>query len=215
MGGKYEAAIFDLDGVLVDTAKYHYLAWLEIAKSLNFEFTQKDNERLKGVSRMESLNILLHLGNLDLSDAEKEKIAFVKNQRYVEYISKIDEKDLLPGTIALLEELASKGIKTAIGSASKNTPLIIERLGIKKYFGAISDGNIISKAKPDPEVFIKAASMLNVLPEKCVVFEDAIAGIQAAKKAGMYAIGVGRKEDLPAADQWITSLAEARGSALF
>ncbi|MDF2612461.1 MAG: pgmB [Clostridia bacterium] len=215
MSGKYKAAIFDLDGVLVDTAKYHFLAWKELAESLNFEFTQKDNELLKGVSRMESLNILLHLGGLAFSDEEKEKIAREKNERYVEYISKIDESDLLPGTVALLEELQYREIKTAIGSASKNTPLIIERLGIKKYFGAISDGNIIKRAKPDPEVFIKAASMLSVLPGDCVVFEDARAGIQAAKNAGMYAVGVGKKEDLPGADEWIASLGELNTDKLF
>jgi beta-phosphoglucomutase len=211
----FEAAIFDLDGVLVDTAKYHFLAWKQIADSLGFEFTLQDNERLKGVSRMDSLNILLSIGKLDFTDKEKERLADKKNKLYVDYIIQIGEEELLPGTLKLLKALRGGGIKTAIGSASKNTPLIIEGLGIKDYFDAISDGNIISKAKPDPEVFIKAAEMLKVSPENCVVFEDAEAGVKAAKNAGMYAIGVGREKDLPGADNWIKNLEEVDYKKLF
>ncbi len=215
MHKKYKAALFDLDGVLVDTAKYHFLAWNQIAKSLGITFTEEDNERLKGVSRMESLDILLSLGSVILTNEEKVELADKKNKIYVEYILKLDEKDILPGVLLLLEELKEKGIRTAIGSASKNTPVIIERLGIKKYFQAISDGNIISKAKPDPEVFIKAAEMINIEQKECVVFEDAKAGIQAAKRAGMYAVGVGRKEDLPGADRWVSTLLELDSNQLF
>lgn len=211
----FEAAIFDLDGVLVDTAKYHFLAWKQIADSLGFEFTLQDNERLKGVSRMDSLNILLSIGKLDFTDKEKEELADKKNKLYVDYIIQIGQEELLPGTLKLLKALRGDGIKTAIGSASKNTPLIIEGLGIKDYFDAISDGNIISKAKPDPEVFIKAAEMLKVSPENCVVFEDAEAGVKAAKNAGMYAVGVGREKDLPEADNWIKNLEEVDYKKLF
>lgn len=211
----FEAAIFDLDGVLVDTAKYHFLAWKQIADSLGFEFTLRDNERLKGVSRMDSLNILLSIGKLDFTDKEKEELADKKNKLYVDYIIQIGQEELLPGTLKLLKALRGDGIKTAIGSASKNTPLIIEGLGIKDYFDAISDGNIISKAKPDPEVFIKAAEMLKVSPENCVVFEDAEAGVKAAKNAGMYAVGVGREKDLPEADNWIKNLEEVDYKKLF
>ncbi len=215
MHKKYRAALFDLDGVLVDTAKYHFLAWHQIAESLGIVFTEKDNEALKGVSRMESLDILLSIGGLNLNDEHKKELADRKNQIYVEYISKLTQKDILPGVLGLLENLKTKEIKTAIGSASKNTPMIIEKLEIKKYFQAISDGNNVSKAKPDPEVFIKAANMLGVETEECVVFEDAKAGIQAAKSAGMYAVGVGMEEDLPGANRWVTSLSELDHEILF
>ena len=215
MHKKYRAALFDLDGVLVDTAKYHFLAWNQIAKSLGIVFTEKDNEALKGVSRMESLDILLSIGGLNLNDEDKKELADRKNQIYVEYILKLTQKDILPGVLDLLENLEAKGVKTAIGSASKNTPMIIEKLEIKKYFQAISDGNNVSKAKPDPEVFIKAANMLGVDAEECVVFEDTKAGIQAAKSAGMYAVGVGKEEDLPGANRWVTSLSELDHEILF
>jgi beta-phosphoglucomutase len=211
----FEAALFDLDGVLVDTAKYHFLAWKQIGDALGFEFTVQDNERLKGVSRMDSLNILLSIGKLDFTEAEKESLADKKNKLYVDYIAQIGEEELLPGTLKLLKALRLGGVKIAIGSASKNTPLIIERLGIRNYFDAISDGNSISKAKPDPEVFIRAAEMLKVSPENCVVFEDAEAGVKAAKNAGMYAIGVGREQDLPEADTWIKNLEEVDYKKLF
>ena len=215
MGKKYKAAIFDLDGVLVDTAKYHFLAWGQIADSLGIKFTQRDNERLKGVSRMASLDILLELGDLKLSDKEKRELAERKNRIYVEYILQLTQEDILPGAAQLLEKLNTQNIKAAIGSASKNTPLIIERLGIKKYFQAISDGNNVSKAKPNPEVFIKAADMLGIRYEECVVFEDAKAGIEAAKAVGMYAVGIGTSEDLPGADKWMASLLELDSTTLF
>ncbi|MDF2877339.1 MAG: beta-phosphoglucomutase [Clostridia bacterium] len=211
----FEAALFDLDGVLVDTAKYHFLAWKQIGDGLGFEFTVQDNERLKGVSRMDSLNILLSIGKLDFTEAEKERLADKKNKLYVGYIAQIGEEELLPGTLKLLKALRLGGVKIAIGSASKNTPLIIERLGIRNYFDAISDGNSISKAKPNPEVFIRAAEMLKVSPENCVVFEDAEAGVKAAKNAGMYAIGVGREQDLPEADTWVKDLEEVDYKKLF
>ncbi|WP_069999577.1 beta-phosphoglucomutase [Cellulosilyticum sp. I15G10I2] len=215
MHKKYKAAIFDLDGVLVDTAKYHFLAWNQIAGELGIAFTEKDNERLKGVSRMASLNILLNIGGRDFTDDEKRELADRKNKIYVAYILKLTQADILPGVIDLLENLRGKGIQTAIGSASKNTPIIIERLGIQKYFQAISDGNIITKAKPDPEVFIKAADMLGVAAKDCVVFEDAKAGVQAAKNADMYTVGVGKKKDLPGADIWVASLCEIDHNLIF
>ncbi len=204
----YKAVIFDLDGVLVDTAKYHFLAWKEIAKDLGFEFKKEDNERLKGVSRQRSLDILLEVGGVVLSEEEKAKVAERKNALYVDYISRLTEEDILPGVLDFVKDLREKGIKLAIGSASKNTPLIIQRLGIKDYFDAISDGNVVQLAKPNPEVFLKAAEMLKVEPEECIVFEDAKAGIEAAKAAGMYAIGVGSQENLPGADRWISTMEE-------
>jgi beta-phosphoglucomutase len=203
---KPKACIFDLDGVIVDTAKYHYLAWKRLAKELGFEFTEKDNERLKGVSRMESLEILLSVGGIRIDDENvKLQLAEKKNKWYVEYINQMTKDEILPGVIEFLELLKKAGIKIAIGSASKNTITILERIGLKDFFDAIIDGTKISKAKPDPEVFLKAAEELNVRPEECCVFEDAVAGIQAAKSAGMKVIGVGDPTILKDADKVIQS----------
>jgi beta-phosphoglucomutase len=203
---KPKACIFDLDGVIVDTAKYHYLAWKRLAKELGFEFTEKDNERLKGVSRMESLEILLSVGGIRIDDENvKLQLAEKKNKWYVEYINQMTKDEILPGVIEFLELLKSAGIKIAIGSASKNTITILERIGLKDFFDAIIDGTKISKAKPDPEVFLKAAEELGVRPEECCVFEDAVAGIQAAKSAGMKVIGVGDPTILKDADKVIQS----------
>ncbi|SKA81514.1 beta-phosphoglucomutase [Caloramator quimbayensis] len=198
-----KGCIFDLDGVIVDTAKYHYLAWKRLAEELGFEFTIKDNERLKGVSRMKSLEILLEVGGLKFDDETKIKLAEKKNNWYVEYISKIDKSEILTGVEKFLISLRENGIKTALGSASKNAMIILNNLGIEKYFDAIIDGNKVKKAKPDPEVFLLAAKELNIDPKECVVFEDAEAGIEAAKNAGMYAIGVGSSDKLHDADKVI------------
>jgi len=170
------AAIFDLDGVIVDTAKYHFLAWKRLANELGFEFTETDNERLKGVSRVRSLEILLEIGGLTLDEATKTKIAAQKNGWYVDYISHMDESEILPGVVDYVKSIRAKGIKTAIGSASKNTPLILARPGIASLFDVIVDGNKVAKAKPDPEVFLRAAEELNVPPAECVIFEDAESG---------------------------------------
>lgn len=205
---KYLAAIFDLDGVIVDTAKYHYLAWKELANDLGFDFTEKDNELLKGVSRMASLDILLGIGKKTFSDEEKIRLADQKNKRYVEYLQTLEESELLPGARNCLETLRKKGIKTALGSASKNAPLILEKLGIEDCFDAIVDGNMVSKAKPDPEVFQVAAKLLGQAPENCIVFEDAQAGIEAAKAIDCLAIAIGNEENLKGADLYIASLAE-------
>jgi len=191
-----KACIFDLDGVIVDTAKYHYLAWQKLAVLLNIQFNEKDNERLKGVSRMASLEIILEIGRMTLDEKEKAEYAALKNEWYLDYIRRMSPDEILPGSLEIISELRNAGIKVAIGSASKNTPLILERLGIEKLFDAVADGNVVSKAKPDPEVFIKAANMLGVAPEDCVVFEDAIAGVEAALNAGMLCIGIGSEKIL-------------------
>ena len=201
-----KGAIFDLDGVLVDTAKYHYLAWKRLARELGFDFSEEDNEKLKGVSRIKSLEILLETGGLKLTDVQKEKAAARKNSWYVEYLYTLDEKALLPGSKEYLILLKENGIRIALGSASKNSPLILERLNIVSFFDAIIDGNCVTKAKPDPEVFLKGAMALGLSPESCVVFEDALAGIEAAKAGGMKVIGVGKPEILPGADLYIESL---------
>jgi len=195
-----KACIFDLDGVIVDTAKYHFLAWKRLADELKIPFNESDNERLKGVSRMKSLEIILEIGHLNLDEEEKEKLADKKNCWYVEYINKMKKEEILPGVENFLDTLRKKGIKLAVASASKNTRIILERLKLNDFFDTVVDGNMVSKAKPDPEIFIKAAMILDIAPEEAVVFEDAVAGIAAAKKAGMKVVGVGNKEILKDAD---------------
>ena len=208
LGSPVEGAIFDLDGVLVDTAKYHYLAWKRLALELGFDFTEADNERLKGVSRLRSLEILLEVGRITMSPGHKEQAAARKNAWYVEYLHTFNETALLPGAKDFLLLLRETGIRIALGSASKNAPLILERLNIAGLFDAVIDGNAVAAAKPDPEVFVRGASALGLPPERCVVFEDALAGIEAAKKGGMMVIGVGKPDLLPGADRYIACLAD-------
>jgi len=192
--------IFDLDGVIVDTAKYHYLAWKNLANSLGFDFTEKQNEQLKGVSRVKSLEILLELGNVKLSEEKKETFLVEKNKEYLEYVHKMTSNEILPGVNQLLTFLEANNIKFALGSASKNAPLILEKVGLIKRFTAIVDGNDVSKAKPNPEVFLIGAEKLKMNPENCIVFEDAIAGVQAANAAKMISVGIGDEEVLSEAN---------------
>ena len=194
------AFIFDLDGVLVDTARYHFLAWQRLAQELGIPFSEKDNEHLKGVSRMQSLQIILDLGNRQLPQAKKEALAARKNEWYVDYISRLTPRDVLPGVVNFLTSALEKDIRLAVGSASKNAMTILERLAIKNYFAAIITGHDTSHAKPDPEVFELAAARLQVATGHCVVFEDAAAGIEAAHRAGMFAVGIGRAANLSQAD---------------
>jgi beta-phosphoglucomutase len=204
----FKACIFDLDGVIVDTARYHFLAWKRLTDKLGIDFDENDNERLKGVSRMDSLDIILEIGNRSMSNEDKLKYATLKNDWYVEYISKMTPAEILPGCMDFIKELRSAGIRVAIGSASKNTPMILERVGIAHYFDAVADGNNVSKAKPDPEVFLKAAELLGVEPGKCFVFEDAAAGIKAALNAGMYCIGIGSQTVLAEAHFVVSDLTQ-------
>jgi beta-phosphoglucomutase len=191
LGGQL-CCLFDLDGVLVDTAKYHYLAWRRLAKELGFEFSEQHNERLKGVSRMASLDILLEVGGVKgLPEEEKQRLAAKKNDWYVAYIGQMTPAEILPGVQDFLQQLKTARVKTALGSASRNAPLILERVGLAHFFDVIIDGNSITKAKPDPEVFLQGAQALGVPVDRCVVFEDAEAGIEAARRAGMKCVGVG------------------------
>lgn len=185
------ACIFDLDGVIVDTAKYHYLAWKRLANSLGFDFTEHDNEQLKGVSRIESLKLILRLGGKQLDAAEFDAALVRKNGWYLEYIQQIGPEEILPGAAEFLSSVRAQGMKVALGSASKNAVLILERIQLLDQFDAIVDGNKVSKAKPDPEVFLKAAEELAVPVSDCIVFEDAVAGVQAARNAGMKVVGIG------------------------
>ena len=197
---KIEACIFDLDGVIVDTAKYHFIAWRALAEELGFTFTEEDNERLKGVSRMQSLEILLEIGGKQFSEKQKIEMAHRKNTLYVTYIEKMTPEEILPGVLEFLQELRNEGIKIAIGSASKNTPMILEQIHLWGMFDAVVDGNSINEAKPNPQVFLKGAERLNVEPANSVVFEDAIAGVEAARNAGMHCVGIGDVHTLGGAD---------------
>lgn len=204
-----KAYIFDLDGVIVDTAKYHYEAWKALANSLSFEFPVIHNERQKGVSRMESLEVVLEVGQISgLTMDEKIALADKKNNIYLEMIAGINKEQLLPGIESFLIKLKEKGYLIALGSASKSGKMILEKLGITSYFDVIVDGNLVTKAKPDPEVFLKAAELMAVDPKECTVIEDAAAGVKAAKKANMKCIGIGDKEILKEADLVIESTSE-------
>ncbi|WP_276388603.1 beta-phosphoglucomutase [Eudoraea chungangensis] len=188
--------IFDLDGVIVDTAKYHYLAWKNLAEELGIEFTEEDNEKFKGVSRRRCLEILLEMGGITVSDEQFESWLQEKNEDYLRYISKMDETEILPNVQRVLEYLKERDIPMALGSASKNAIPILEKVSLLPYFKAVVDGNAVTKAKPDPEVFLIAAEELGVNPSHCVVFEDAVAGIEAANSAKMLSIGIGNSEVL-------------------
>lgn len=200
--------IFDLDGVIVDTAKYHFLAWKKLADALGFEFTEAHNELLKGVSRVRSLEILLGIGNVTVSEIETQNMLHSKNEDYLGYITKMGADEILPGVEKLLNDLDALEIKYVLGSASKNAELILNQVGLCHRFYGIVDGNAVSKAKPDPEVFLIGAKKLKLPPENCIVFEDAIAGIEAANKANMISVGIGDKETLCEADYNFNDLTE-------
>ena len=204
------ACIFDLDGVVVDTAKYHYQAWKRLANELGFDFTEEDNERLKGVSRMDSLNILCEIGGKNLTDDEKLAYADKKNTWYREFVFKMTPDEVLPGALDLFKELKDAGIKIALGSASKNAITILEKINIKHWFDVIIDGTKTKKAKPDPEVFLLGAQGLQVPVSECIVFEDAEAGVEAAKNAGMRCIGIGSSDNLGKADMVVSGLHEIK-----
>ncbi|HEU0136644.1 MAG TPA: beta-phosphoglucomutase [Flavobacterium sp.] len=186
-----KAFIFDLDGVIVDTAKYHFLAWQKIAANLGIEFTPEHNEELKGVSRIRSLDIILALGNKEATQQSKDLWLQHKNEDYLAYIEKMDEREILPGVLHTLRYLKDHNQPIALGSASKNARPILEKVGLLPFFDAIVDGNDVTNAKPDPEVFLQAANLLGASPKNSIVFEDSVAGVQAANIAGMTSIGIG------------------------
>ena len=191
-----KACIFDLDGVIVDTAKYHFVAWRRLANELGIDFTEKENEQLKGVSRKTSLELILKWGGLSIKEEEKEALTDRKNDWYLEHIEKMGPEEILPGITLFLESLKSKGIKIGLGSASKNAPLILKQVKLIDYFETIIDGTQVINGKPHPEVFLKGAAALKVLPNQCIVFEDAEKGVEAALEGGMIAVGVGEEEIL-------------------
>lgn len=191
-----KAFIFDLDGVIVDTAKYHFLAWQKLANELGINFTHEHNEELKGVSRVRSLDLILALGNITASQEDKNKWLIQKNEDYLSYLVDMDEREILPGVLKVLEYLKSKNQFITLGSASKNARPILEKTNIMHFFDAIVDGNDVSNAKPDPEVFLRAAKLVGVSNENAIVFEDSVAGIQAANIANMISIGIGESSVL-------------------
>jgi beta-phosphoglucomutase len=208
------AAIFDLDGVIIDTAHYHYIAWKRLASEFNINLTKEQNELLKGVSRIRSLEIILELGNIHLSEEEKEKYANKKNAWFVEYIESIRPEEIYPGVKELIQTIRERGIKVALASSSKNAPRVIELLKIKDLFDTMVDGTMITHTKPHPEIFLSAASRLGVSPSECVVFEDAEAGVEAAIAAGMKCVGVGSAEQLGKANKVIARTGDFRVSEL-
>lgn len=195
-----KAFIFDLDGVIVDTAKYHFLAWQNLANSLGISFSEEQNEQLKGVSRVRSLEKILEWGNKTISEEEFTSLMAKKNDEYLNYIETMDTSEILPDVPRVLEYLLTENQGVALGSASKNARIILEKVLLKEKFQTIVDGTDVSKAKPDPEVFLIGAQRLGIDPKNCIVFEDSVAGVQAANIANMISIGIGDPKVLHEAD---------------
>ena len=188
--------IFDLDGVIVDTTKYHFLGWQKIAAQIGIEFTPEHNENLKGVSRINSLDIILQLGNIQATQQDKNKWLIQKNENYLSYLKDMNESEVIPGVLTVLDYLKDRNQLIVLGSASKNARPILEKTNTINYFDAIVDGNDVTTAKPNPEVFLKAANLVNVTHENAIVFEDSVAGIQAANNANMISVGIGDEKIL-------------------
>jgi beta-phosphoglucomutase len=206
MSNLIKACLFDLDGVLVDTAKYHFVAWKRLAESLDVSFTEHDNEQLKGVSRLESLEYILRKGNKQFSIVQKEQLMDTKNNWYLELVATMQPEELLPNVREFLTELKANGLLIGLGSSSKNAQMILDKTGINVFFDTVVDGRHITFSKPHPEVFLMGAQNLNVTPAETVVFEDAVSGIAAAVEGGFYAIGLGDPQVLKQAHSVIPSL---------
>lgn len=198
--------IFDLDGVITDTAEYHYIAWKEIAAQLGHNLTEEQNEKIKGLSRLKSLMIILDEFNIQKNDEEIRVLTEQKNKHYQTFLKNLTAEDTLPGVDSFLTSCKEKGIKVAIGSASKNTKRILKELNLSEFFDAVVDGNMVNDSKPAPEVFLKAAKKMNLKPDEVVVFEDAIAGVEAANAGGFFSVGVGDSKKLNHANHVISSL---------
>ena len=205
--------LFDLDGVIVDTAVFHFQAWRRLAQKLGGDFTEEQNEQLKGVSRVDSLKKIIEWTGASVSDEEFQTLMVEKNGWYLDLVRGLGPQDALPGALNFLQTAYDQGIKIALGSASKNAPMILEKLGITPLFTAIIDGNNVVNGKPHPEVFLKGAEALGLEPSECVVFEDSIAGVQAAKTGGMSSVGIGDAETLQA-DIHFTALGDTTPEAL-
>ena len=201
-----KAFIFDLDGVLVDTAKYHYIAWKTIGTSFNFNLTETQNESLKGISRTDSLDLMLEWAGTEMNLEQKEVLLRQKNEHYLELIQEMDRTEILPGVLTILDFAKDNNVPVALGSASKNAQLILKKLDLLPYFDSIVDGTHVTHSKPNPEVFLLGAKNLKTPANQCIVFEDAAAGVAAAKAAQMVAVGIGDAKELAAADYIFSSL---------
>jgi beta-phosphoglucomutase len=215
MNSRFQAVIFDLDGVLTDTARFHYVAWKQMARGLGIEIDEAFNETLKGIDRMMSLERILQHGKVHLSLEDKQRLAHEKNEHYKELTASMTRKDLLPGALDRLDELKRLGIKISLASASKNAPAILEALEISGYFDSIANPALVTHGKPAPDIFLLAAAPLHVRPEECLGVEDAEAGVAAIKSAGMKALGVGDAQVLAAADRVVPGLDSFRFADLF
>jgi beta-phosphoglucomutase len=205
---KFEGLIFDLDGVIVNTEHNHYLAWKKTAEILGVSFSEKENEKLKGLSRADSLKAILNLENVTISHEEFETLMLDKNEFYLDSIQRLEENDILPGVKYLLQNAKDKGVKMAVGSSSKNAPFIIDRLGLTDYFEIIVDGSMVSIPKPNPEVFLNGAKAMGLKPQNCIVFEDAESGVKAGLDGGFYTIGVGNENIKNLANEYKNDLTE-------
>ncbi|MEM1121860.1 MAG: beta-phosphoglucomutase [Bacteroidota bacterium] len=201
-----KACLFDLDGVIVDTAKYHFKAWKKMANSLGFDFSEVENEQLKGVSRMDSINLILSWGGMTLTEAEKIKWAAQKNEWYLEFLQQMDQNEILPGALAFIQDLQAKGYHIALGSSSKNAVLALTKVDMLHFFEAIIDGTKTTRSKPDPQVFQMGAEALDCQPNECIVFEDAASGVTAANTGGFYSVGMGSPDNLGHANLVLSSL---------
>ena len=208
--------IFDLDGVITDTAKFHYQAWKALADSLGIPIDETFNETLKGISRMDSLDRILAHGHRENAfiPAEKEALAQQKNDHYVQLLEHLTTEDVLPGVVSLLQQAQARHIPCAVASASKNAPLILEKLGVRAYFATIVDPDSLSKGKPDPEIFLAAADSIGVLPQNAIGFEDAQSGIDGLKAAGIYAVGLSASQPLIGANMQVSEMTELSVDAL-
>ena len=209
-----EGCIFDLDGVIVDTAHYHYLAWKRLANELGYDLTEKENEQLKGVSRMRSLEIILEQAGVSLNQEHKEMLAAKKNAWFNDYVQQMQPEEIFPGVRTLIRNMRGRGIKVGLASSSRNARTVVRLLNIQSEFDAIVDGSMITRTKPDPEIFLKTAKLMGIQPADCVVVEDAEAGVQAALAAGMKCIGIGSSKILHRADRVFSKTSEVRLSTL-
>ena len=214
MTQKIQAALFDLDGVVVFTDKYHYLAWKELSDENGWHFTEEINHGCRGVPRMESLEVILRHNKVELSHVKKMEFADRKNKRYVELLQTIDENDIYPGVVPFLKSLRERGLKIGLCSSSRNAKLVLDNLDLSKWFDAVVTGDEVAKSKPDPEIFLLGATRLGVNPDVCVVFEDAPSGVESALAAGMKCIGVGSPDLLKTAPVTIKDYAEIDLNAL-
>ncbi len=205
---KFKGVIFDLDGVICFTDELHYRAWKALADRLNIYFDREINNRLRGVSRMDSLDIILERANKEYTPVEKDAFAAEKNALYADSLRTMSEKDVSEDVRKTLKTLKERGVKIAVGSSSKNAPTILERIGLYEEFDAISDGNNITRSKPDPEVFLKAAEFLNLNPEECLVVEDALAGIDAGRAGGFATAGIGEAASYEKSDYKLSKLSD-------